>query len=202
MYRNIVFDLGGVVVEYTPRDFLVNMFFHERTEKKLFDAVFGSEEWQLLDKGEITWEHARSIFLKRGKEKDVAFEMQALLDDWRNMLADRSATIVLMRLLKKKGFNLYYLSNISSGALATLSQRNFWQLFSGGVASCEVKALKPEPAIYKALLDKYNLVAEETVFVDDNPVNAEAAFEMGITGIPFTNVKNLCKMMVEYGVEL
>ncbi|MDL2324457.1 HAD family phosphatase [Ruminococcaceae bacterium OttesenSCG-928-A16] len=202
MYRNIVFDLGGVVVNYSPKDFLTDLFFHERTEKRLYDAVFGSPEWLRLDKGDLTWQQASAIFLKRGKEKDLGFEMQALLDEWQSMLTTRKATVVLMRLLKKKGFNLYYLSNISRDVLDMLSQRNFWPLFSGGVASYEVQTLKPEPEMYQALLNKYNLVPEETIFIDDNEENADAAFTVGVTGILFNGVPNLCKTMVEYGVDL
>lgn len=202
MYQNIVFDLGGVVVDYSPQDFLVDMFFHERTEKKLYDAVFGSEEWLLMDKGELTWRQAKDIFLERGKKRDVAFEMQALLDDWQKMLTTRKPTIELMKLLKKQDFKLYYLSNISKETLAVLSKRNFWPLFDGGVASYEVNALKPNPIIYDALLEKYDLNPEETIFIDDNEDNALAAVETGITGIPFINIKNLCKMMVEHGVDI
>lgn len=202
MYRNIVFDLGGVVVDYNPKDYLADKFFHEVTEKKLYDAVFGSEEWQLLDRGEITWEEAFAIFMKRGRDKDIEFEMQALLESWTEMLTVRRPTIVLMKLLKKKGFNLYYLSNVSQDVLNLLSRKGFWKFFSGGVASCEVRSNKPDMRIYEALLGKYGLAPEETIFTDDKKANAAAAFNAGITGIQFKNVKGLCKMLVTYGIDV
>lgn len=202
MYQNIVFDLGGVVVNYNPKDFLVDMFFHEEIENKIYNAVFGSEEWQLLDMGMITWTEASEIFMRRGREKNIEFEMQAALDDWMNMLTTRKATITLMNLLKKKGFRLFYLSNISKDTLDVLSQKDFWELFDGGVASCMVHICKPDIDIYKLLIDKYSLVPQETIFADDNKENAAMAFHAGITGIQFKNVKSFCKMLVTYGIDI
>lgn len=190
------------MVDYNPKDFLMERFFHEKTEVKLYDAVFGSPEWSLLDKGEISWADAKEIFMQRGRNKDIEFEMQSLLDEWTDMLATRKATVVLMRLLKKKGFRLYYLSNIAEPVFNMISQREFWPLFDGGVASYEVNIIKPDPHIYKILLEKYTLNPQETIFTDDNRENAANAFQAGITGIQFKNVKSLCKMLVTYGIDI
>lgn len=202
MYRNIVFDLGGVVIDYNPKEYLMEKFFHERTERRLYEAVFGSREWELLDKGELTWEQAQEIFTQRGVEKNMNFEMQALLEEWTEMLGTRAATVALMRLLKKRGFKLYYLSNIAAETLELVRQRDFWELFDGGVASCELHICKPDLEIYQELVKRYNLVPQETIFTDDNRTNATMAFQAGITGIHFTNVKGLCKMMVTYGIDI
>ena len=82
-----------------------------------------------------------------------------------------------------------------------LQQRKFWQLFDGGVASCEVKLTKPDLRIYHALLAKYGLSAAESIFIDDNTVNASAAFDADITGIHFKNVRTLQRALLSYGVE-
>ena len=79
---------------------------------------------------------------------------------------------------------MFYLSNISWDVLEMLQQRKFWQLFDGGVASCEVKLTKPDLRIYHALLAKYGLSAAESIFIDDNTANASAAFDADITGDP------------------
>lgn len=202
MYNNLVFDLGGVVVNYNPRDYLVDKFFHEKTENKLYDAVFASEEWVLMDRGELSFAEASEIFMQRGRDNDVAFEMQDLLDEWFQMLSSRKATVNLMKLFKKKGFKLYYLSNISKEALAYVSQKDFWPLFDGGIASCDVGICKPDLEIYRMLLDKYSLVPQETIFTDDRKENATTAFLVGITGIHFKDVKSLCQMLVTYGVDI
>lgn len=202
MYRNIIFDLGGVVINYNPKDYLTERFYHERTEKKLYDAIFGSEEWKLLDKGQLTWGDASKIFMRRGREKDMAFETQAVLEEWTDMLTTRAATVALMRILKKKGFNLYYLTNMSREVFAFLQDRDFWNLFDGGVVSCKAGILKPDIEIFKLLVNKYALVPQESIFTDDRKDNAAAAFEVGITGIQFRNVKSFCKMLVTYGIDI
>ncbi len=202
MYRNILFDIGGVVVDYSPKDFLVDKFYNERTEKRLYDAVFGSPEWKMLDNGVITWEQAYEIFMKRGQNRGMAFEMRTVLDEWTDMLTTRNATVALMRTFKKRGLDLYYLSNMPKEVYAFLQNRKFWPLFEGGIFSYEVGISKPDVEIFHLVLKKYNLDPGETIFIDDMRENASAAFEAGITGIPFTNVKNLCKMLVTYGVEI
>ncbi len=202
LYQNLIFDLGGVVVNYDPKDYLVENFFYEKLENKIYDATFGSEEWRQLDLGAITYSEACDIFMKRAKHRYCAFEMQAVLDNWTEMLTDRRATINLMRLFKKRGYHLYYLSNIAHHSLAGLKERKWWTLFDGGIASCEVGLVKPNVRIYEMLLQKYGLVPSETLFTDDNPMNAKAAFGAGITGIHFKNVNDFIKMLLTYGIDL
>lgn len=202
MYRNIIFDIGGVVVNYNPKDFLMERFFSEGVETTLYNASFGSAEWRKLDNGEMTWLQASDIFLRRGREKGLEIEMQAVIDEWWEMLTTRKATVALMRLLKRQGFSLYYLTNISHEVLGLLSKRKFWALFDGGVASCQAGIGKPHVEIYQQLLDEYNLVARETIFTDDTRENAAAAFQAGITGIQFKSVKDFCKTLVTHGIEV
>lgn len=202
MYRSIVFDLGGVVLNYNPKDYLADLFFHEPTENKIYESLFGSAEWQLLDQGLITWDKASDIFLKRARDKGVEFEMQAVLDNWLEMLETKKPTVKLMRLMKKMGFDLYYLSNMSEDVFELIRKRKFFELFEGGIASYQVGVNKPSPEIYQALLNQYKLVPEETIFTDDNRENTLAAFQAGMTGIQWFDVKNFCKKLVTYGIEV
>lgn len=201
MYKNIIFDIGGVVVNYSPKDFLLDKFYNTRTENIIYDSMFGSEEWQLLDKGQITWRQATEVFMRRAEESDLAFEMLAVLEEWTDMLTTRKATVTLMRLLKKKGFNLYYLSNISKEVMHFLRNRDFWPLFSGGIASFSVGIAKPDIEIYRLLLKEFSILAKETIFTDDKRENAEAAYSAGVMGIQFTDVKNFCKQLAPYGID-
>ncbi len=189
-------------MDYKPKDFLVEMFFHKRTEKVLYELVFNSDEWKRLDRGEITFREARQRFMRKAERYNVTFEMEALLNSWTKMLSTRTATVKLMRLFKKKGFRLYYLSNISYQGLSVLMKKDFWPLFDGGVASCEAGVAKPDEAIYNELIERYHLIPEQTIFIDDVKENAESAFLTGITGIQFLNVHNLCEMLFTYGVDI
>mgnify|MGYP001448844421 CR=1 FL=1 len=112
-----------------------------------------------------------------------AFEVQGVLDDWLHILRPRHRMEELVRRLKSHGYCVYYLSNIPQDVLDLLRDRGVLDGFDGGVASCEVHINKPDPKIYKALLDKYSLKAEECVFIDDRLENVQAAFALGFAGI-------------------
>ena len=89
----------------------------------------------------------------------------------------------LVQKLKAHGYCVYYLSNIPQDVLELLTERGVLAQFDGGVASCEVHINKPDPRIYKALLEKYHLKAQESVFIDDRLDNVQAAFRLGFAGI-------------------
>ena len=121
--------------------------------------------------------------LQRARAVGRGFEVQGVLDDWMSMLHPRRRMQTLVEQLKQRGYCVYYLSNIPEAVLDLLMHRDFEGLFDGGVASCEVHINKPDPRIYKALLDKYQLKAGESVFIDDRLENVQAAFRLGFAGI-------------------
>ena len=178
MYQNIIFDLGGVVVDYAPREFLVDYFMNEKLEEQLFDITFGSEEWKKLDAGLITRQEAEAVMRRRGAELGHSFEVDAILSDWMDMLKTKDDTVQMMTRLKKR----------------------FFALFDGGVASCEIHLNKPDLRIYQALLKKYGLDPAASIFIDDNKQNASAAFDMDMVGIHYKNGSALRKALKSYGV--
>ena len=121
--------------------------------------------------------------LERARAVGRGFEVEGVLDDWMSMLRPRRRMQTLVEQLKQRGYCVYYLSNIPEDVLDLLMHRDFEGLFDGGVASCEVHINKPDPRIYKALLDKYQLKAGESVFIDDRLENVQAAFRLGFAGI-------------------
>ena len=183
MYKNIIFDLGGVMVDFDPKTYLVDRFCNAEIEEQVSQLTFESEEWKLLDAGLITRSEANLRMLARAKEYGRAFEVQGVLDDWLHILRPRRRMQELVRRLKNHGYSVYYLSNIPEDVLALLKERGVLDRFDGGVASCEVHINKPDPRIYQALLDQYGLKASECVFIDDNLANVQAAFTLGFVGI-------------------
>ena len=183
MYKNIIFDLGGVMVDFDPKTYLVDRFCNAEVEEQVSQLTFESEEWKLLDAGLITRSEANLRMLARAKEYGRAFEVQGVLDDWMHILRPRRRMQELVRRLKNHGYSVYYLSNIPEDVLALLKERGVLDRFDGGVASCEVHVNKPDPRIYQALLDQYGLKASECVFIDDNLANVQAAFTLGFVGI-------------------
>ena len=183
MYKNIIFDFGGVMVDFDPKEYLVDRFCNAETEELVSQLTFESEEWKLLDAGLLSRYEANQRMLTHAKEHDCVFEVQGVLDDWLHILRPRHRMEELVRRLKSHGYCVYYLSNIPQDVLDLLRDRGVLDGFDGGVASCEVHINKPDPKIYKALLDKYSLKAEECVFIDDRLENVQAAFALGFAGI-------------------
>lgn len=202
MYRNIAFDLGGVVVDFAPHDFLLENFCSAPIEQKVYDITFGSKEWQQLDAGLITRAQGDAIMLEKGRQQGCAFEVQAVLDSWMRSLRPRHRTLELIRRLKKMGYHVYFLSNIPEDALDFLRHKEFWTLFEGGIASCDVKINKPDSRIYQALLTDYHLKPSETIFIDDHTENVQAAYNLGITAIHYKGAGRLYKSLNTCGIPI
>ena len=183
MYKNIVFDFGGVMVDFDPKEYLMDRFCNADVEEQVSALTFDSEEWKLLDAGLITRFEANQRMLAKAREQGCAFEVQGVLDDWMHILRPRLRMLELVRRLKNHGYCVYYLSNIPQDVLELLTERGVLAQFDGGVASCEVQVNKPDPQIYKALLKKYQLKSSECVFIDDRLENVQAAFALGFAGI-------------------
>ena len=201
MYKNIIFDLGGVMVDFDPKTYLVDRFCNAEVEEKVSQLTFESDEWKQLDAGLITRSEANLKMLAHAKELGCTFEVQGVLDDWMHILRPRRKMQELVQRLKAKGYCVYYLSNIPEDVLALLTERDLKGLFDGGVASCEVHINKPDPRIYQALLDKYSLKAGESVFIDDRLDNVQAAFRLGFAGIQMKeSVGTLVRSLATCGI--
>ena len=198
MYKNIIFDFGGVVVQFNPKDFLMDHFMNKRAEEIVYELTFGSQEWQDLDRGTITREEGNAAMLENAARVNRVFEVQTVIDEWPTILRTKESTVHTMQKLKAAGYRLYYLTDI----MDELRQREWFSLFDGGVASCEVHLCKPEPAIYTTLMQTCNLAYDESIFIDDNKVNAQAAYNLGITGILYKNPKSFERALRACGIEL
>ena len=199
MYKNIIFDFGGVVVQFNPKDFLMDHFMNKRAEEIVYELTFGSQEWQDLDRGTITREEGNAAMLENAARVNRVFEVQTVIDEWPTILRTKESTVHTMQKLKAAGYRLYYLTNIPADIMDELRQREWFSLF---VASCEVHLCKPEPAIYTTLMQTCNLAYDESIFIDDNKVNAQAAYNLGITGILYKNPKSFERALRACGIEL
>ncbi len=203
MYKNIVFDFGGVMVDFDPHKYLIDLFGNRGLEEEVYDLTFGSREWRLLDAGRITRREANERMLERASAVGRGFEGEGVLADWMSMLRPRRRMQELVQKLKAHGYCVYYLSNIPEDVLDLLMNRDMKGLFDGGVASCEVHINKPDSRIYKALLEKYHLKAQESVFIDDRLDNVQAAFRLGFAGIQMKeSVGTLVRSLATCGVAL
>ena len=169
----------------------------------MYDLTFGSKEWQDLDRGVITRAQANRIMLENAARVDRVFEVRTVIEEWEGMLRTKKPTVKTMCKLKLAGYRLYYLSNIPSDVMhGNLEKRDFFPLFDGGIASCDVHLCKPEPEIFTTLMQTCHLAYDESIFIDDNRANAQAAFNLGITGILYKNPRSFNRALESCGIHL
>ena len=185
MIRNIIFDMGGVLLDYNPPRFLDHLSVSGADKELLLREVFNSVEWFRLDHGTI-------------EEKDAAAAMKArlparlhgavdrMLNWWELEVLPVAGMAELLAELKGMGYGLYLLSNASVRQPEYFDRLPSAQYLDGRFVSAFYKLLKPQYEIYEAMLREFGLRAEECFFVDDSVANVEAAYCVGITGAVFT----------------
>lgn len=190
MIKNIVFDLGRVVIEFDPVSYLKRLGFDNETSKFLGNVVFEGKEWQECDAGKYgSNKELIPVLSKKYPRYKEQIEL-ALNEKWEEILILKEESANLLKRLKKQGFNIYILSNLSEDAHNAVKKYDFFDYVDGGIYSYQVKLCKPDKRIYSELLNKYNLIPKETIFIDDREENIKAAEELGIIGIIFQDVEN------------
>lgn len=188
MIKNVVFDLGRVLVDFYPLQYLDGLGFDDDQKNKLNEIIFESHDWAEYDRGMHL--HNTDIAKKLIKEHpELEKEINLVLqDDWVKMHYLREDVAEYLKNLKLQGINIYILSNLSKDSYDFISTFDFFKYIDGGVFSYEINICKPDEGIYKALLERYNLIPEETAFFDDKLENIEAARKVGIQGIQFVTL--------------
>ncbi|MEP2990055.1 MAG: HAD family phosphatase [Parasphingorhabdus sp.] len=200
--RNVVFDIGNVIVKWDPHNIVERTFGADRTNVDFVQSIFpGNNVWLPLNKGEITAEQAMQRY------RDQYGFSEAETDKlWQNVLASMDlipGTIELMDQLQKNGYRLFALSdNVHEIVTYLKSEYDFWPRFEGAVVSAEVALLKPDPQIYRHLLDSSDLNASETVFMDDMPKNVDGAQSVGMAAIQFSTVDQAKHELIDLGLNL
>ena len=188
--KNIIFDLGNVLLDFDPNSYLEKLGCGGKIKEKLKTEIFETEEWLQLDRGTITQPEAVAIWQQRNP--DLKDEIADVMAEWEKMLALKEDTAEILKSLTEKDFNLYILSNFHQKAFDYVSSKyDFFNYFDGRVISADIGMIKPETEIYDHLLDKFNLKVEETLFIDDSKDNIKAAFKRGLRVIHFKDAGSL-----------
>jgi len=184
--KNVVFDAGGVLLEWNPPRVIAQMYPDPRVQAQIREFIFEHPDWHEFDRGSITLESAGAHFSKlSGRSPD---EVLALIRATAESLRPIDGTIQLLEDLARAGIHLYLLSNMPLSTFDILSQRHeFFSHFRHMVISGAILLLKPDAAIYRHLVDTTGIVPEESVFIDDLPRNVIAARESGLHAIQFTS---------------
>jgi len=174
--------------------FLTDLFSNKAIAEKMHKTIYKSAEWLDMDRGLLTPEEAIKIYCTR--EPDFQPEIHQVMQNVNSMFTPKPATINLLPKIKESGHDLYYLSNIQYGIRDVLLEKHdFFNLFTGGVFSCDIHYIKPSPEIYRYLLEKYSLNPEDCLFFDDMEENVKAAEKEGIKGVLFTTAECVLKFM-------
>ena len=202
MIRNILFDMGNVLLRFDPQVFLDRLNLPEADQALLLQEVFRSREWVSMDAGILREETAEPIMCSRLPEHLHAAVHQ-LTSHWDQPNLPVAGMYELVQELKEAGYGIYLLSN------ASLRQREYWpgipgsEFFDGTMISAEEKIMKPQPEIYRLCMERFSIKAEECVFVDDIQANIDGAVACGISGIVFRgDVSALRSSLRDMGVRI
>ena len=131
MYKNIIFDLGNVLLSFNPKDYLKSKISEDRIDD-VYKAIFKSEEWVMLDRGTITEKDAINRIIERNNT--YRDDINLAFKDWYDILRPIEEAVEVLTKLKKNGYNVYYLSNFHELAFKEVTTKNnFFELFDGGV---------------------------------------------------------------------
>ena len=200
MIKNVIFDVGLVLVEFNWQDYLDSFGFDEEKRERIAKATFQSPVWDERDRGLYDEEN----YVRQCQElaPEYAEDIAAVMKDTPKTIRRMPYAETWTKYLKSQGYQLYVLSNYSRYMLdRTKKEMPFLKYMDGTVFSCDVKQLKPEADIYQTLLDRFGLKAEECVFIDDRPVNCEGAQKAGIHTICFKSFKQAAAELETLGVK-
>lgn len=188
MIRNIIFDIGNVLTDFRWKEFLRDKGFDEAMIRRIGRASVENPVWKEFDRGTWSEEELMRVFV--ANDPEIERELHEAYDDIRGMVTARDYAISWVQELKAKGYHVYYLSNFSKKAEEECSDAlTFIPYTDGGILSWKDKLIKPDPEIYRLLLKRYDLNAQECVFVDDLPENVEGAVRQGFHGIVFESME-------------
>jgi 2-haloacid dehalogenase len=196
--ENIIFDFGGVLVDWNPR-YLYRNYFESENEMEHFLRSVCTEEWNLeQDRGRSLAEGTR---LLQQKFPNFHSMIQLFYDEWEKMLPGNIPETVSLLYKLKTRYNIYGLTNWSAETIPIAYGRfPFFREFNGIVVSGEEKMVKPDSRIFHLLLNRYNLKAANSVFIDDNLKNVKAAEEIGMIAIHYQNSSQLESELISFNV--
>lgn len=200
MIKNIIFDIGNVLVDYCWKEHIARFGFTGEKLERIGDAMMRSPEWNEIDRGVWSNEELLQAFINNAPELEQ--EIRLVFSDLSTLVRERPYSVEWIRSLKKEGYRTYFLSNYSHRVETEAAHAmSFLKELDGGILSYTVQQIKPNKEIYQILMERYGLKAEESVFLDDSSANIETAKTLGMQGILVTSqeqaVRALRKLLEE-----
>ena len=200
MIKTVIFDIGNVLAGFGWEVFLQRNGYSKEIFSRIVKATVGSSAWPEYDRGRMTDEEVMEAFINN--DPGIENEIRQCLDNLDGMMVRYEYAIPWIKELKQKGYQVLVLSNFARRAHKECkSALDFLEYVDGGILSYQEQTIKPEPEIYKRLIDRYGLTPEECVFLDDTEKNLTAAAEFGIQTIHFTDREKALEELRKLGVE-
>ena len=198
--ETIIFDLGGVLIDWNPA-YLFDKLIDDEEKRRYFFQNICTAEWNEEQDGGRSLQDATQVLVDQHPEWQDYIE--AYYGRWEEMLGGSiPETVDIFRQLKESGrYKLYALTNWSAELFPiALNKYDFLHWFDGRLVSGEEKTRKPFPEIYQLLLERFHINKDKAVFIDDNLRNAEAAEAFGIPAIRFESPSQLKTALTERGI--
>lgn len=184
MIHNIVFDMGGVLINFDAQRYTARFVPDPADYELIHRELFRSVEWIRMDRGSITDEEAVACVCRRLPER-LHQAVADILEHWHQDIPPLDGVYDLVEELKGKGYGIYLLSNTCTRFHSFRKNIPALRFFDGEFISADCHLVKPEPGIYLRFLEQFSLRPEECVFIDDVPLNIEAAIRCGFYGLVY-----------------
>ena len=200
MIDTVIFDMGMVLVDFRWEALFHEMGIEGERFEKLADATVRDPVWNEFDRGIWTDQMMLDAFIKRAPELEPEIR-DIFYNRFPDILRKFDYSDEWLDSIKRAGYRIYILSNFSKkGIREGAKELDYMKKADGIVISYEVKMIKPDPGIYKYLLEKYEIDPANAVFIDDNADNIEAAGKLGINTILFKGKKEADEQLAALGV--
>ena len=197
MIKNIVLDIGNVVLSFCWQKHVESFGFPEEIRRKVSRAVFEDADWNEVDRGVLTKEQIIDLFIEN--DPSVEKEIRLVMENIGGTIEKLPYTDEIVPRLHALGYRVYVLSNYGSFTQRDCGEKmNFLKQADGDILSYRYQVIKPDERIYRILLDTYGLKAEECLFFDDREDNVEGARKCGLFAEVFTGYEEMFRVIEEY----
>lgn len=199
MINTVIFDLGNVLVDFKPMEYLNKLGYHGEMAERMFEAVINNNIWNEFDRGNVEEEEVLAEFIH--KTPELEDEIRKVFSNLHGIITKAEYTDQWIDDLKNRGYHVLFLSNLSKKLYTECKDElRFLEKMEGGILSFKVKMIKPDDDIYQKIINDYHLNPKECVFIDDREKNVAAAEKNGLNAVVFEGYLETLSKLKKYNI--